>query len=208
MHRAFRNQNIVNQIIEEMKASIISGKERGFNICEDSSGNVFPAETCKGRECIIKLSKKPCPKETTPIGEFHTHPAFYDRNLSGSKKVNKEIYGSELVSRPVESEILMNPIPSHNDMHVFFEDKRKQFSCIGVQTSSNTKMDVGCISKQNLIESMNTVDPSIHWNKVNTHQEIRDLQRNTRIFDKVVLKFLEDAEFRRKHIKQTRFDLF
>ncbi len=63
-----------------------TGKERGFFICKDEKGNLFPSrKTCEGTECEVTLKD---PRGACPIGiqgDFHTHPY-----LATAKKYLKE----------------------------------------------------------------------------------------------------------------------
>ena len=70
--------DLKNRFLEEIKKSGESRKERGFLLCLDKKGDIYPTETCEGDECGINLYDKTKDKDmcTEKIqGEFHTHPA-------------------------------------------------------------------------------------------------------------------------------------
>jgi hypothetical protein len=83
--------NLKNRFLEEIKKSGESRKERGFLLCLDKKGDIYPTETCEGEECGIKLyykteDKDVCPEKTQ--GEFHTHPV-----VTMLRESSKEVLG-------------------------------------------------------------------------------------------------------------------
>lgn len=86
--------NLKNRFLEEIKKSGISRKERGFLLCLDKKGNMYPTETCEGDECEINLYSKTKDKNICIgdiQGEFHTHPV-----VAMLRDSSKEILGQTL----------------------------------------------------------------------------------------------------------------
>lgn len=67
--------DLKKRFLEEIKKSSESRKERGFFLCLDKKGDIYPTETCEGDECRISLYSTMKGKCDWKIqGEFHTHP--------------------------------------------------------------------------------------------------------------------------------------
>ena len=208
MLRALKNKDVINQMIENMKSSIVSGKEQGFNICESREGTVFPAETCKGSSCYVRFGgkTKQCPDNTDIIGNFHTHPAFYDRRVRYFKNFGRGEIVTQKMSRPIEDETIMNPVPSPGDLLGLMAKDKLQFTCLGVQTKSNTQMHVGCISKNRVFNAMREFEPRISINNFSSYERLRNVYESG-LFTAVVGKMTDDAEFRNKYLVMDRFNL-
>jgi hypothetical protein len=83
--------DLKNRFLEEIKKSGESRKERGFLLCLDKKGDIYPTEACEGDECGINLfykieDKYACPEKTQ--GEFHTHPV-----MTKLREESKEVLG-------------------------------------------------------------------------------------------------------------------
>lgn len=55
-------------------------REHGAKLCEKNN-KIILSNSCIGSKCAIMpktFSKAICPKNTTEIGTFHTHPTFYE----------------------------------------------------------------------------------------------------------------------------------
>lgn len=57
----------------------MTGKEHGAKLCEKNN-KIILSNSCIGSKCAIvpkKFAKATCPKDTTEIGTFHTHPSEF-----------------------------------------------------------------------------------------------------------------------------------
>ncbi len=75
----FIKDKISRELIQKLKRvsddTVADGNERGFELCEDKKGKIYPGDTiCEGDECSVAMSSsgKSCGKNE-PIGTFHTH---------------------------------------------------------------------------------------------------------------------------------------
>ena len=87
-----------SRLIEDIKRSKESGKERGFFLCENKEGKLVPSRSCEGTECNIHLGdpRTGCPPETKTYGEFHTHPYLYGIKQELKDRGEKILPGEEL----------------------------------------------------------------------------------------------------------------
>lgn len=122
-----------NRFLEEINKSGEIRKERGFLLCLDKKGDIYPTETCEGDECGIHLYSTMEGKCTDKIqGEFHTHPVT---NMLREK--SKEILGhtpSDDLLKTVLREILKNR-EKEEGIDITFQMPRIQMSQLRYQVS-------------------------------------------------------------------------
>lgn len=96
------------RFLDEIRLSGERNKERGFLLCLDRKGKLFPSEPCEGSKCTIPWSHlrvtNPCPEKEQ--GDFHTHPMkdVMSKDVVGNIYKNYEnILPHEYIRRRLQS---------------------------------------------------------------------------------------------------------
>jgi proteasome lid subunit RPN8/RPN11 len=75
------SKKIKDEMFHLIAKTKMTGKEHGAKLCEkDDNNKIILSNSCIGSKCAIipeKFTKATCPKDTTEIGTFHTHPSWY-----------------------------------------------------------------------------------------------------------------------------------
>lgn len=73
------SKKVKDEMFHLIASTKITGKEHGAKLCEKNN-NIILSNSCIGSKCAIipeKFTKVICPKDTTEIGTFHTHPSEF-----------------------------------------------------------------------------------------------------------------------------------
>ncbi len=142
---------------EEIKLTRERGKERGFLLCLDVKGGLYPSRSCEGTECTFPLSEIIPGTKGSCIGEiqgnFHTHPGLPIREyveelgyISSEEEIKKRTI--DMVKRMHEKEgikeISSPQTPSYGDilkeLFINCQTKSKGTVCTGTDID-DTKVE-------------------------------------------------------------------
>ena len=105
------------RLLQEIKKSKETGKERGFHICIEDNGKLSAGDTCIGEECSMKFQNIgiSCPGKKVQ-GDFHTHPYLAEvrKSFGITFKASDELIRSATETF-LEERGMTPTIPSHAD---------------------------------------------------------------------------------------------
>ena len=103
-------------MLNEIKTTKETGKERGFHMCIEENGKLSAGDTCIGEECGMKFQDTSCHGKKIQ-GDFHTHPYLADirKSFGITFKTSDELIRAATETF-LEKRGMTPTIPSHADL--------------------------------------------------------------------------------------------